>query len=263
MNTFTMLTGGACTVLACLGLASPASGAQKVVEYSLSVAGIPLGKAKLFYGITPDSYNFTTSVKITGLADWFVDGKGQLSTSGKIEVDKLVPVHFRADGKVNKTSYVIDMAYSNGMADTKTLVPPVKTDPRRVPVTAEHRKALDPLSAWMLPIAEGRSPFDPANCGMELAVFDGSSRHNLKMSFKEVKEVKTGGYKGKVLVCSVRYQPVSGHRPGREGVKFMEQNKDIYVWYAPLTATNLLVPAKIHVATGYGAAEAVLSRVKN
>ena len=45
---------------------------------------------------------------------------------------------------------------------------------------------------------------------------------------------------------------IAGHRPDRPGVKFMEENRDMSVWLAPVEGTRVLVPMRISVRTTLG-----------
>jgi UTP:GlnB (protein PII) uridylyltransferase len=60
------------------------------------------------------------------------------------------------------------------------------------------------------------------------------------------------GYEGPVAVCSARYVAVAGHRPDRPATKFMENNKEMEVWLAPVSESRITVPLRISVATMVG-----------
>ena len=62
------------------------------------------------------------------------------------------------------------------------------------------------------------------------------------------------GYDGPVVVCSVRFQPISGHRPSRSAIKYLMAQRDIEVSLAPVAGTRVLVPYRITVPTALGAA---------
>ena len=230
------------------------------VEYKLSVAGIPVGKVKLFGTFNATDYIMEASLKLTGLAGVFVDGKGTAAAAGKITPQAILPSHFSANGTIEKEDQTILVGFTNGTAQTLQLLPPVKNLNKRVPVTEDHKKkVLDPLSAFFAPILSGKDAFDPANCRQDIPVFDGSSRHTISMSYKGVKDSKLSAYTGKVLVCSIRYTPVAGHRTNHKSIKYMADNKDIWVRYAPVKNTNILIPVRLHVATPFGKAEATVS----
>ena len=52
--------------------------------------------------------------------------------------------------------------------------------------------------------------------------------------------------------ATARYQAVAGHRPDRPGVKFMEENREMSVWLAPVEGTRVLIPLRISVLTTIG-----------
>ena len=72
------------------------------------------------------------------------------------------------------------------------------------------------------------------------------------LSYGETRQVEKPGYSGPVLVCNARYVAIAGHRPDRPGVKFMEDNRDMSVWLAPVEGTRVLVPMRIAVRTTLG-----------
>jgi hypothetical protein len=96
---------------------------------------------------------------------------------------------------------------------------------------------------------------DPDNCNRTIPVFDGASRMNVVLTYAETKNVDVGGYSGPVLVCNARYVPVSGHRPERPATKFMQENRDMSVWLAPVEGPRLLFPLKVSVRTMIGVGE--------
>ena len=75
---------------------------------------------------------------------------------------------------------------------------------------------------------------DPANCNRTIPIFDGAARFDMVLSYGETQSVEKPGYKGPVLVCNARYVPIAGHRSLRPSTKFMEDNKDMQVWLAPV-----------------------------
>ena len=59
---------------------------------------------------------------------------------------------------------------------------------------------------------------------------------------------------GPVAVCAARYVAVAGHRPDRPATKFMEDNKEMEVWLAPVGKSRATIPFRISVATMVGTA---------
>ncbi len=55
-----------------------------------------------------------------------------------------------------------------------------------------------------------------------------------------------------MFACAARYVPVAGHRPDRESVQYMADNKRLEVWLAPVDGTDLFVPYRISIGTKIG-----------
>ena len=87
---------------------------------------------------------------------------------------------------------------------------------------------------------------------MAIPVFDGASRFDIVLGYAETRAFDKPGYSGPVLVCNARFRAVSGHRAGKEAVRFMEQNRDMAVWLAPVEASRVLLPMRIEVRTQIG-----------
>jgi hypothetical protein len=122
-----------------------------------------------------------------------------------------------------------------------------------VPITAANKRGvIDPASALMMPVLGRADPMDPTNCSRTLPIFDGATRFDVSLSYGETRNVAKPGYNGPVLVCNARYTPIAGHRPDRPGVKFMEDNREMSVWLAPVEGTRVLLPVRIAVRTTVG-----------
>jgi len=93
---------------------------------------------------------------------------------------------------------------------------------------------------------------DPRNCERTIPVFDGAARFDIVLSHGGRREVSKPGYSGPALVCTARFKAVSGHRPNRDAVRFMEDNREMAVWLAPFPANESLVPLRIEVRTQIG-----------
>ena len=85
-----------------------------------------------------------------------------------------------------------------------------------------------------------------------MPIFDGAARFNVVLSYEETKQIEKPGYSGPVLVCNARYVPIAGHRALRPSTKFMQENRDMPVWLAPVDGADLLVPLRISVQTMVG-----------
>ena len=132
--------------------------------------------------------------------------------------------------------------------------PPLIPSPERVPVTEAHRKGVtDPMSAMIIPVAGNGELLTPDACKRKLAIFDGRQRADIDLVFKRMDRVKADkGYQGPVVVCTVLYNPIAGHRPERPAIKYLVEQRDMEMWLAPIAGTRVLVPFRFSVPTPFG-----------
>lgn len=247
----------AATALAVLGgssaLARPkAAPATVSVDYSVNLAGIPIGTAQVSGLFEGTRYRMDVSARLTGLVGAVTGGMGSARASGLIAAGPQ-PSAFSIATRTSNAGIAVRMALARGNVTQAEVTPPLVDMGDRVPVTpANKRGVVDPASALMMPAQSRGELTDPENCNRTLPVFDGATRFNVVLSYGETRTVEKPGYSGPVLVCNARYQAIAGHRPDRPGVQFMEQNRDMSVWLAPVEGTRVLLPVRISVKTTVG-----------
>jgi hypothetical protein len=231
------------------GAAPPASVA---VDYSINLAGLPIGTARLAGSFDRDRYLMDVSATLTGLVGAITGGRGSARASGTFAAVPQ-PGAFSIATHTASSGIAVRMALTHGNVVQAEITPPLVDMQDRVPVTAANKRGiLDPVSALLMPTQGRGEPLDPDNCNRTLPVFDGATRFNVVLSYAETRPVQKPGYAGPVLVCNARYQAVAGHRPDRPGVKFMEENREMSVWLAPVAGTRVLIPLRISVLTTVG-----------
>ena len=57
------------------------------------------------------------------------------------------------------------------------------------------------------------------------------------------------GYAGPVVVCSVSYEPIAGHRASTALVKYLSEGREMEIALAPVAATRLLAPFRLSVVS--------------
>lgn len=243
--------------LAGIGSQAQAQPAQTLkVNYNLSLAGLPLGKADLSSTFTGPKYEMQASVKLSGLVKMVTGGKGAGTASGTITGSQLQSRGFAVNTKSSGEQRIVRMALDDGDVAEVEIVPPLEPKEDRVPVKeADKKGVIDPLSALIMPALASKSLTDEANCNRTIPVFDGAARQNIVLSYSGTKTVNVPGYSGPVLVCNARWVPISGHRPQRSTIKFMQENKDMSVWLAPVEGPRVLFPIKVAVRTMLGIGE--------
>ena len=235
------------------GRARTEKGATAVtVDYGIALAGIPIGTAQLTGEVEGSRYQMDVSARLTGLVGAVTGGQGSARATGSVGA-KPEPGAFSIATKTSNSGIAVRMALTRGNVVQAEITPPLLDMGDRVPVThGITRGIVDPASALMMPMLARVEPTDPANCDRTLPVFDGATRFNVILSYAETRQVEKPGYSGPVLVCNARYQAIAGHRPDRPGVKFMEENRDMSVWLAPVEGARVLLPIRIAVRTTLG-----------
>ncbi|MCJ2009111.1 DUF3108 domain-containing protein [Methylobacterium sp. J-092] len=229
--------------------AAPASIA---VDYGIALAGLSIGTARLAGTFENAKYRVDVSATLTGLVGAITGGQGSARSAGIIAAAPQ-PNTFSIATRTANSGIAVRMALAHGNVTQSEVTPPLVDMDDRVPVTpANKRRIMDPASALLMPAQASGDLTNPDNCNRTLPVFDGATRFNVVLSYGETRAVEKPGYSGPVLVCNARYQAVAGHRPDRPGVRFMEENRDMSVWLAPVEGTRMLVPMRISVRTTVG-----------
>lgn len=233
---------------------APSFAATVKIEYALSLAGLPIGKATLAGDLTDTRYSMNLSGQLTGLVGVLSGGSsGAATASGAMGSTAPSSAGFAASARSSSATRTVQVAIASNAVTKIDIDPPFDFRPDRVPVgDADKRGIVDPLSAIIGSSVNRSNSLDPANCNRRLPIFDGTQRFDIVLSFAERRQVKKPGYAGEVIVCNVRYVPIAGHRPLRPLIKFMEENRDMSVWLAPIAGTRLIAPLRVSVATTVG-----------
>lgn len=242
------------SIVGLLAIAAGASEAATIhVGYGISLAGLPVGSADLASTVEGDQYKLQVQARMTGLVGAITSGKGGATASGSMAGGRPLPSSFQVVSRSGKDMRSVRIGMASGNVVAVDITPPLEPRDDRVPLSDAHKKGvLDPVSALVM-IAPGRGDMtDPGNCNRTIPVFDGAARFNVVLSYVETRTVEKAGYRGPVLVCNIRYVPIAGHRSQRPATKFMEENRDMQVWLAPVEGSRLLVPLRIAVRTMIG-----------
>jgi hypothetical protein len=211
------------------------------------------------YGVTliglPSKYSIDARARLSGLASMVSNSRGASTGTGAIIGGHVAPATFATTASNSTMTRTIRMALVGNAVKGVEISPPFEDKPDRVPLGAGDKQGIvDPVGAFVLPAPAGGDPIAPAACDRTLPIFDGYTRFNIALAYVGKREVKAKGYSGPVAVCSVRYIPISGHRPDRPATKFMTENKDMEVWLAPVGGAGVLMPFRVSVRTMIGTA---------
>lgn len=230
------------------------------IDYGLYLAGLPIGSAEVRGSFEGTQYRLELQGRLSGLGA-IVGGDGGASASGSIASARPTPSAFSARARTSAGERTLRMGLAGGNVVAVSIEPPLEPKPDKVPLAEAHKRAIiDPLSAVIAPVLRGPL-LEPANCNRTVPVFDGGMRFDMVLSYAGTRTVEKPGYSGPVLVCNVRYVPIAGHRPSRPATKFMQDNRDISVWLAPVEAARVLMPVRISLRTMIGTSVAEATRL--
>jgi len=221
--------------------------------YNILLGGLTIGRFALETEFDGKGYTITVRGTTSGVSRFVSDGKGYLKSSGRMIGTRVLPGAYLLDTSENgRRNSTVSMLMKAGTIQQVAAMPPLAKKADRVPLLPQHkRNILDPLSAMIVPLPKGSMG---AACNRTVPVFDGWQRFDVRLSYKGTAEVsgQEGSYKGAVAVCAARYVPVAGHRPSREAIEYMQNNKALEVWLAPVEPLGIMIPYRMQIGTEVG-----------
>jgi hypothetical protein len=219
-------------------------------SYTISFARIPVGEITATAVVGQSEYAISARARAGGVMRVLsVDGDGSFTTRGTIKDGHPEPTNFTSKIVSNTETSDVTMALDEGNVRELAATPPPSQD--RVPVTAANRRGIiDPLTAVLFSAATAGETLSKDACRRTLPIFDGHQRYDLKLAFKRMDQVTAQkGYAGPVVVCSVGYEPIAGHRASMPLVKYLSENRDMEMALAPIAGTRFLAPFRLSVVS--------------
>jgi hypothetical protein len=245
----------AALILSALASGPAGAGAALEARYVVTFTSVTLGQGVLVVEVSEEGYSAAGSAMVAGLLQMVTGGKGSAAARGQFVGGRVLPISYSGSSENKERSQEVRLSGAAGTIKD-VLVSPKRdrTDSDRVPLTEEHRKnVVDPMSAAIMPVTGEGEVTGPDACNRTLPIFDGEYRYDLVFSFErndKAKDVK--GYNGPLAVCRVEYRPVAGHRANRKQVKDLSENRDIFVWLAPIADTRVVMPLRVSFGTKVG-----------
>jgi len=234
----------ALVLLAALLVATPAAAADKL-RYSLTVAGIPLGKVKISVDLGDAAYGVEGKFNMIPILRQILNGDARANVRGVVLDGRYVPREsvFRyedREGEKRKT-IVFDAA---GVPIDVVAVPPTRETNYRMTID-EAAGAVDPATAGLILMAPRAQP-----CALSIDVFDGTKRHLISLRGAQ------SPAQGKTVTCIGLYERVNGFK-----AKYMADDRRTWPFAATLTERQgRWIPLKITANTKFGPASATLRR---
>lgn len=253
------IAGIAATLFAALpvaGAASPPPDTRVVIQYVISMIGVPVGRITWAVELGPNSYQTTASGKASRAVSILVNGEGRVSVLGTFAADRAAPSFFSSNVIDDGDTTGLQMTFDSGSVKTLRIDDP-PDHAIRIPVTEEHkRNVTDPLSAMLIPATVESPPLSPGQCNRSLSIFDGQRRFDLMLSYKRMDRLKLErGYNGPALVCAVVLHPIAGYRTDSLLVKYVGGRQGLEIWFMPIEGTPIVLPGLLKMPTGVGTLE--------
>jgi hypothetical protein len=250
--------GSLAVCAALLGATALPASAGTTVEatYTATLAGFPVGAGTLTFAAGEGGdWRADVAAQVKGLAQVIANRQATASASGQVAAKTLLSKDYdlKIDGGAEPNHVDMSFAGANVKSVSATELHFPGWD-RRIPLLPEHKKGvIDPLAAFVVPLAAGQDPMDKANCDRTARVFDGRVRYDLRMTYGARMEVQgKQGYAGPALVCAVAYRPIAGYRPLSPAEEKFERNLEFSIWFVPAGGARMMIPYKVVVGTPVG-----------
>jgi hypothetical protein len=246
----------------CLSLPIQAAEVDASADYVLTLGGINIAAMTVDLKDDGSRYSLDLSANVAGLGAVVASGTASASASGRSSGPVLQADKFDLETRANGETFTIDVAFAGRNVSAFKVEPPIIDNYDRIPLERSHLTGVgDFLSAFVL---KG-SGLDKSLCQREEQVFTGVERFNIEMAYAGEDEATSPrtGYQGPVVLCTVDYNPVSGHFTSSDITNYMADSDRIIIWYAPLAETGYFIPYRVLLGTNMGDLSMVLTSLKN
>jgi uncharacterized protein DUF3108 len=221
--------------------------------YEATLLGFPIGDVTWTIDFNDNRYSAAAHGTTAGLLLIFSRGYGIAAAQGSVAGKKPLVSNFLINITHGSASQQVKILFNHGKAN-ESLAPPPKPNPQLVPLNEAYRTGvIDPMSALLINVPGSGEMAGPAACDRTIAVFDGRMRFNLRLAYKRIEQVQVpDGYQGPAVVCAVYFTPLAGYDPNRYAIKYLQAERGMEIWLAPLSGTRLMVPYRLSVPTPIG-----------
>lgn len=241
------------------GLAAPApvsaaAGTRLTAQYVITISGLTIGRVDVDGQFTRTGYSAAIAGSTWGISRFVSDAQAQMAGAGRISGDTVQPGSYNLDTTESGFETRVRMTLRGGGVAGVDAWPELMQAADRVPLTARHKQGgiVDPIGGFIVALDDPAEANGPDVCNRTVKVFDGWQRFDIRLSYTGTKAVQAGGYTGEAIVCAARYVPIAGHRPSRESVEYMANNKRLEVWMVPVEGTRVMIPYRFLIGTQVG-----------
>ncbi|UJW84043.1 DUF3108 domain-containing protein [Devosia sp. SL43] len=259
MTRFRLATLAALALTAVLPVA--AAEVDATASYIVTLGGINIAAMDVDLNDDGSRYSLDLKANVAGFGAVVASGTASASAAGSSSGSTLVAQDFELKTRANGETFTVDVSFSGRNVESFKVEPPILDNYDRVPLERAHLTGVgDFLSAFVI---KGGA-LDKSICQRRTGIFTGVERFNIAMSYagEDVATSARTGYQGPVILCSVDYDPVSGHFTTSEITNYLADSDRIVIWYAPLGETGYFIPYRVLIGTNMGDLSMVLTGMK-
>ena len=203
-----------------------------------------------------DRYSIAMDLDTRGLARVFVDLKSHSEVHGRLARDTARPDAYRAEVRRNGIDRSYGVDYRSDGAAINASMPLSPGRSFSVP-TELIRGTVDQLTAYFL---LEHQLAQRGTCALVVPVFDGSALYNVRFTDIKSDALSADSYQnfaGPTQLCQIIREEIR-RNPG-QGEDTYQRGK---VWYARLTAGDLMLPVRMEFETAFGTVRGYLAELR-
>ncbi|HEY4199066.1 MAG TPA: DUF3108 domain-containing protein [Devosiaceae bacterium] len=253
----------AALVLASTLVAAPAAAAPMAgtASYVITLGGINIATVGVNLNDDGKRYDMEVSANVSGLGQMVASGTAKVDSAGLSTSPVLTSQKFDLLTHANGEDFSIKVGFAGKNVSSFVVNPPIVDNVDRVPIERSHLSNVNDFLASF--VIKGGS-LDKSLCNRKMHVFTGVERFDLAMNYNsdDTATSPRTGYQGPVVLCSVRYMPISGHFTTSEITNYLAKSDRILVWYAPYGDTGYFIPYRALLSTNMGDLSMVLTAMQ-
>lgn len=252
----------AALAFAALSLPAAAAPVSGTANYIVSLGGINIAEMAVNLNDDGRRYTMDVSANVAGLGSIVASGTASAQSAGSSAGASLVSQKFDLTTRANGEDFSIRVAYAGKNVESFVVTPPILDNVDRVPI---ERSQLSGVNDFLASFVLKGKALDKSLCAQKSRIFTGVERFDIAMAFakEDVATSQRTGYQGPVILCNVRYTPVSGHFTTSQVTKYLADSDRILVWYAPMKETGYYIPYRVLLTTTMGDLSMVLTGLKD
>jgi hypothetical protein len=241
--------------------AGPAEAATSAkAAYVVNLGGTIIATASFSFVDDGKAYNLSLDANVSGVAQLVASGIARVDSAGAVTGDGLHSTSFDLMTRASGETFEVAVQYQKGNVASFRIEPPIVNNIDRVPIERSQLSGVNDFLAAFLLKADR---LDRQLCDRRASIFTGVERFDLNFRYARDDKATSQrtGYQGPVVLCTVKYRPISGHYTTSEITRSLAQEDRILIWYAPLGQSGYFLPYRVLLTTSMGDLSMVLTRL--